>query len=81
MRDGAWRIFSAEWMQYGDYARRMLAFIQENAVGKVNCCIAGTFDGGIYFPQAVLSQLFRKTDEDYGETMKKVARRDYVKLG
>ena len=81
MRSGAWRIFSAEWMQYGNYAERMLEFIKENAIGDVNCCIAGTFDGGIYFPQAVLSELFRNSGKDYGETMKKVARRDYVKLG
>ncbi|MBO5898785.1 MAG: hypothetical protein J6R04_07225 [Clostridia bacterium] len=81
MRDGAWRIFSAEWMQYGNYAKRMLEFIKQNAHGTVNCCMAGTFDGGIYFPQAVLAQLFRHVDEDYGETMKRVARRDYVELG
>jgi hypothetical protein len=81
VREGAWRIFSAEWMQYGDYARRMIEFIQENAIGAVNFCIAGTFDGGIYFPQAVLSQMIRTLDSDYGKTMKKVARRDYVKLG
>lgn len=42
---------------------------------------AGTFDGGIYFPQAVLSQMFRTVDGEYGEIMKKVARRDYVELG
>lgn len=81
MREGAWRIFSAEWMQYGNYAKRMLEFIKENALGDVNCCIAGTFDGGIYFPQAVLSQMFRTVDGEYGEIMKKVARRDYVELG
>lgn len=81
MREGAWRIFSAEWMQYGHYARRMLEFVKENAQGDVNCCMAGTFDGRIYFPQAVLAQLFRHVDEDYGETMKRVTRRDYVQLG
>lgn len=81
IREGAWRIFSAEWMQYGNYAKRMLEFIKENAIGDVNCNIAGTFDGGIYFPQAVLSQMFRTVDGEYGEIMKKVARRDYVELG
>ena len=81
MREGAWRIFSAEWMQYGNYAKRALEFIQENALGDVNCCMAGTFDGGIYFPQAVLSQMFRSVDSEYGEIMKKVVRRDYVELG
>ena len=29
MRQGAWKQFSAEWMQYGEYALRMLKFIKE----------------------------------------------------
>ena len=43
--------------------------------------MAGTFEGGIYLPQAIMAQMFRTLDEDYGETMKKVARRNYVQLG
>lgn len=78
LRAGGWKVFSAEWMQYGQYAMRMLKFIEENALGDVNLCIAGTFEGGIYFPQAVCAQMFRTLDEDYGVTMNKVARRDCV---
>lgn len=81
MRQGAWKHFSAEWMQYGHYALRMLKFIQENALGEVTMCQAGNFDGGIYLPQALCAQMFRRTEEDYGEILKKVARRDKVSIG
>ena len=81
IREGAWRIFSAEWMQYGNYAKRMLEFIKENALGDVNMCMAGMFDGGIYLPQALCAQMFRTVDFEYGEILKRVARRGYVKLG
>lgn len=78
LRDGGWKIFSASWMQYGQYAMKMLKFIQENALGDVNLCLAGTFDGGMYFPYALCSQMIRTLDDNYGETMNKVARRDGV---
>ena len=81
VRESAWREFSAEWMQNGEYVKRLLECIKENAQGPVNICLAGTFDGGVYFPQAVASQMMRTFDEDYGKTMKRVARRGYVKLG
>ncbi|MBR2646624.1 MAG: hypothetical protein IKD47_03610 [Clostridia bacterium] len=81
MRQGAWKIFSAEWMQYGKYAMKMLEFIKENALGDVNMCMAGAYDGGIYLPQALCAQMFRTLYEDYGETLKKVAQRDKVILG
>jgi hypothetical protein len=68
-------------MQNGEYVKRLLECIKENAQGPVNICLAGTFDGGVYFPQAVASQMMRTFDEDYGKTMKRVARRGYVKLG
>ena len=81
MRQGAWKQFSAEWMQYGSYALRMFRFIKENALSEVNMCHAGAFDGGIYLPQALCAQMFRVAEKDYGETLKKVARRDKVILG
>ncbi len=81
VRESAWREFSAEWMQYGEHAKKLLECIKENAQGPVNICLAGTFDGGVYFPQAVASQMMRTFDDDYNKTLKKVARRGYVKLG
>ena len=81
MRRTAWKALSAEWMQYGQYAMEMLKVIKENALGEVNMCMAGAYDGGIYLPPAVCAQMFRTLDEDYGETLKRVARRDKVIIG
>lgn len=81
VRESGWREYSADWMQYGEYAQRLLECVKENAVGPVNICLAGTFDGGVYFPQAVAAQMMRTFDDEYGKTMKRVARRGYVKLG
>ena len=78
LRRGAWRIFSAEWMQYGAYAAKMLQFIAERAKGGAEMCLAGTFDGGIWLPQALCAQLFRTPHAEYGEILKRVARRGCV---
>jgi hypothetical protein len=38
-------------------------------------CTAGTFDGGIYLPFALLSQMIRTSDDTYPELLKRVAQR------
>lgn len=81
LRRGAWKNFSADWMQYGEYAMKMLEAIAQNALGEVNMCMAGAYDGGIYLPQALCAQMFRTRDREYGETLKKVARREGVIIG
>ena len=80
LRRGAWRAFSAGWMRYGGYAARMLKYIEENAAGDVEMCLAGTFDGGVRLPQALCAQMFYAKGEDFGETLEKTARRSYVTL-
>lgn len=75
IRANTWREYAADWMQNGDRAREMLRFIGENKVGEVNMCIAGTFDGGIYLPEALCAQMFRTCAEPYSEILKKTARR------
>ena len=78
IRLGAWRACSSAWITNGEYAEKMLRFINENKLGEVNMCIAATLDGGIYLPFAICSQLFRTTGEDYGKTLARVLRREYV---
>ena len=75
IRANAWREYAADWMQNGDRVREMLQFIGEHKVSEVNMCIAGTFDGGIYLPEAVCAQMFRSCEEPYSEILKKTARR------
>ena len=78
IRLGAWRACSSAWISNGEYAEKMLGFINENKLGEVNMCIAATLDGGIYLPFAVCSQLFRTTNENYEKTLARVLRRECV---
>ena len=78
LRSKAWRRFSADLMQNGARAYDMLKVINENSKSNVHMCIAGTFDGGIYLPFAVISQMYRKSDESYLDILKKVSRRSTI---
>lgn len=78
IRANSRREYSAEWVKNGEYAHRMIRYIKENKIGDVTMCLAGTFDGGIYFPTAVYAQMFRNTEDDYSEVMRKVARRSCI---
>ena len=75
IRANAWREYAADWMQSGERALEMLRYIGEHKTGEVNMCIAGTFDGGIYLPEALCAQMYRNCGENYTELLKKVARR------
>ncbi len=81
IRSTAWREYSADWLQSGTRVAEMLAFIHAHRIGDVNLCIAGTFDGGIYLPQALCAQLFRCPDPNYPETLSRVLRRPCITLG
>ena len=78
IRANAWREYSADWMRNGDRALQMLKFIQANKAGEVNMCLAGTFDGGIYLPAALCAEMYRKSDDEYPEVLRKVARRPCI---
>lgn len=81
IREAAWRRYSAEWMQYGEAAGRMMKFINDNELTPTTMCLAGTFDGGAYLPFAVCGQMFRGYDGDYPTLLNRVARRSYISLG
>lgn len=78
VRADSWRRFSAHWMQYGDDAFKVAEFVKANKKGKVNMCLAGTLDGGIYLPYALCGQMFRSLDSTYGDTLKRVAARGCI---
>ena len=78
IRANAWREYAADWMQSGERAAQMLRFIKENKLSEVNMCLAGTFDGGIYLPMALCAQMYRNSNEDYQEILRKVARRPCI---
>lgn len=78
VRAGAWRVFSSEWMRSGDRVLEMQRFINENKIGEVNMCTAGTFDGGIYLPFAISAQMFWNSKEDYRQMLRRTARRSCI---
>ena len=78
IRKGAWREYSSEWIKNGEWAQKMLKFISENKKADVNMCIAGTFDGGIYLPEALCAQMYRSCAEDYASILAKVMKRSCV---
>ncbi len=80
LRSDAWRAFTADWLQNGDYARRFAERIYEITKGNVNLCMAATFDGGVYFPQAACAEIFWDPTRTYGEIMKAAADKPMVTL-
>ena len=75
IRANSWRRYSADWFVGGHKAHELLTFIKEHSNGKVNICLAGTFDGGIYLPEALCAQMTRRLYEDFPTTLRRVTRR------
>ena len=75
IRANGWRIYAADWAVSGQKAHEMIAFIRSHAQGDVNLCLAGTFDGGIYLPEALSAQMMRRPEEDFQTTLRRVMRR------
>ncbi len=67
VRRAMWRDFSADWLKYGDHARRFTEKVYEWTDGNVTLSQAGTFDGGIYLPNAIASEIFADPSRCYGD--------------
>lgn len=80
LRAKSWRFYASDWMRYGKYATRMMKVVKDNQLSDTTMCIAGTFDGGIYLPFALYAEMFFKTDEDYVQTLQRVARRSCIRV-
>ena len=65
-------------MKNGAYAHRFTSLIYELTKGNVNMCMAGTFDGGTYFPQAVCAEMFWDPEREYPEIMKSAMDKNFV---
>ena len=75
-----WRVFQAEWMQYGEYAHEMTNKILELTGGNVNMNLAGTLSGGIWFPFAMTAQLFWDCTIPYKKMREMVLRRHCLEM-
>lgn len=73
LREDTWRKLSAEWIRHGDAARRMAEIILDEVDGKINLCMAGAFDGGLWFPSAICSEIFLNPYRPYDEILEIVA--------
>ena len=78
IRANSWRMYSADWAIGGHKAHELLTFVKENCKGSVNICLAGTFDGGIYMPEALCAQMSRRLYEDFPTTLRRVNRRSCI---
>ncbi len=79
LRSDAWRAFSAGWIRYGNYAKRMAEHILKLTNGRVNLCMAGLFDGGIWLPEAICTEIFEDPEESFNEILSRVAGRKSIK--
>ncbi|MBR5445919.1 MAG: hypothetical protein IKV57_07345 [Clostridia bacterium] len=74
LRYQRWKYLSGQWMQYGGAAQRMTQMIHEmDPEGNLALGMAGMFDDGIWFPEAVTSRMFWNSDSTYEQTMREVA--------
>ena len=81
LRAQRWRFLQGQWMQYGEAAQRMTQLIHEmDPEGKVALGMAGMFDDGIWFPEAVTSRMFWDASGTYEQTMREVAAHTSVRM-
>ncbi len=80
LRAKSWRRYASNWMTGGHWAHRMMKFIRENELTDTTMCTAGTFDGGIYLPFALLAEMFRHNDETYAPVLNRVAKRPRIRV-
>lgn len=79
LRADAWRAFSAGWARYGEYARRMIEYVHKLTGGRCNVCMAGLFDGGIWLPEAICTDIFENPYEDFSKILERTMGRRNVK--
>jgi len=81
LREQRWRFLQGQWMQYGESAQRISQLIHElDPEGNVALGMAGMFDDGIWFPEAVSSHMFWNSDGTYERTMREVSARPCLRM-
>lgn len=75
LRANAWRIYAAHWTVSGRKAHELVGYVKDHRRGNVSICLAGTFDGGIYLPEALAAQVMRRPHESFDATLRRVMRR------
>lgn len=81
LRAQRWRFLQGQWMMYGEAAQRMTQFIHSlDPDGNVALGMAGMFDDGIWFPEAVTTHMFWNSDGTFEQTMREISARPSVRM-
>ena len=80
LRVRRWKYLQGQWMQYGGYMQRAARYIEEKYGGKVGLGMAGMFDDGIWFPEAVTSSAIWDAQEEFEDNMRKTAAKPSVRM-
>ena len=68
-------------MMYGEAAQKMSQFIHGlDPTGDVALGMAGMFDDGIWFPEAVTTHMFWNSDGTFAQTIREVSARPSVRM-
>ncbi len=78
LRKPMWKQFEGEWLRYGRYAHRLIKEVVARSNGKINLCMAGVFDGGIWLPEALCAEMMWSTQEEFSAVVEKVVKRGAV---
>lgn len=80
MEKPIWRMFEAEWMQYGKYALEMTKRIYAHSGSSVNMCLAGNLPGAMWMPFALVGEMFWDCDGSFDDMLERVVKRSGVNM-
>ncbi len=69
LRKGAWRVFQAGWITYGENALKIARQIYEATDGKVEIGMAGCFDGGMWAAEALCAEIIADPSREYRDLL------------
>ena len=70
-----WQMFEAGWLQYGEYALRVVREAVALTGGEVNIAVVNEDGGGITLPMAIFSEMLYNPQREYGEILNKASQR------
>ncbi len=80
LRKAVWRSFTSDWLRNGEYAKRFAERVYKWTKGEVNLCQAGLFEGGIFAPQAICSEIFWNPLRSYGDIVRDSLQKPCVEI-
>lgn len=80
LRSDSWRRYTAAWLRHGDFARRVAEHASKLKGGKLNLCMAGLFDGGLWAPFAICASIFEDPTEPFAEITERVMMRKKARI-